>query len=73
MLEDSDLEKRCGDLLKGRGPYDRVVREATTVLDDRLKELGGIKGYMKPVDVVEKVLIPISADDLARLEAEGVI
>jgi len=56
LLSDATLKRRCGDLLKGRGPYDRAVREATTVLDDRLKKLGQIKGYMKPVDVVGKVL-----------------
>jgi hypothetical protein len=44
LLRDPDLRKRCGDLLKGRRPYDRVVREATTILDSRLKKLGHIRG-----------------------------
>ena len=58
LLSDTELKRRCGDLLKGRGPYDRVVREATTVLDHRLKKLGGITGHMNPGDVVGKVLNP---------------
>ena len=56
LLCDAQLRRRCGDLLKGRGPYDRVIREATTILDHRLQKLGGITGYMKPVDVVGKVV-----------------
>ena len=58
LLSDTELKKRCGDLLKGRGPYDRAVRESTTVLDHRLKKLGEIKGHMNPGDVVGKVLNP---------------
>jgi len=58
LLSDTELRKRCSDLLKGRGPYDRAVREATTILDHRLKKLGGITAYMNPADVVGKVLSP---------------
>ena len=61
LLSDAELKRRCSDLLKGRGPYDRVVREATTILDHRLKKLGGITGYMNPADVVGKVLNPQKA------------
>jgi Protein of unknown function (Hypoth_ymh) len=61
LLSDAELKRRCSDLLKGRGPYDRVVRESTTILDHRLKKLGGITGYMNPADVVGKVLNPQKA------------
>jgi hypothetical protein len=56
--------------LKGRGPYDRVVREATTILDARLKKLGGIKGYMKPVDVIGKVINPDPDKTILKLSEE---
>ncbi len=61
LLSDAELKRRCSDLLKGRGPYDRVVRESTTILAHRLKKLGGITGYMNPADVVGKVLNPQKA------------
>ncbi len=38
-----------------------MVREATTILDHRLKKLGRITGYMNPADVVGKVLNPQKA------------
>ena len=73
LLSDAELKKRCSDILKGRGPYDRVVREATTILDHLLKKLGGITGYMNPGDVVGKVLNPQKpilkvSDELAERE-----
>jgi uncharacterized protein (TIGR02391 family) len=62
-------------LLKARKHYDRAIREATTVLDDRLKKLTGIRGMM-PQDLIGKALNPdpakaaivVSSD---RAEQEG--
>jgi hypothetical protein len=34
---DEDLRKRCMDLLNAPGSFDRVIREATVVLEDRLR------------------------------------
>lgn len=56
VLSDKELRERCGDLLRARGNFDRVFREATTVLDHRLKTLGNIKTRMNPVDLTGKVL-----------------
>jgi uncharacterized protein (TIGR02391 family) len=57
VLEDPELRDRCRDLILARRHYDRVVREATTVLDNRLKKLTGIS-HMNPADLVGKVLAP---------------
>jgi uncharacterized protein (TIGR02391 family) len=57
LLQDEELRGRCKDLLKASKHYDRAIREATTVLDDRLKKLTGIKG-MLPQDLIGKVLNP---------------
>src|SRR6266851_2132482 len=57
LLQDSELHGRCKDLLLARRHYDRVVREATTVLDDRLKKVSGISG-MNPAALVGKALAP---------------
>ncbi|MFQ5853092.1 MAG: TIGR02391 family protein [Candidatus Binatia bacterium] len=57
LLGDQALRGRCKDLLLARKHFDRVVREATTVLDDRLKSRSKIKN-MNPVNLVGKVLNP---------------
>jgi uncharacterized protein (TIGR02391 family) len=57
VLEDAELRGRCRDLLLAKRHYDRVVREATTVLDDRLKTRTGIT-HMNPAALVGKVLSP---------------
>jgi uncharacterized protein (TIGR02391 family) len=57
ILEDLELRGRCRDILLAKKHYDRVVREATTVLDDRLKTLSGIS-LMNPGDLVGKALNP---------------
>jgi uncharacterized protein (TIGR02391 family) len=57
VLEDAELRGRCRDLLLAKKHYDRVVREATTVLDARLKTRTGI-AHMNPAALVGKVLSP---------------
>lgn len=44
LIHDSELRTRVMDLLKAKGKFDRVIREATTVLDHRIKSLSGLKG-----------------------------
>ncbi len=57
LLEDATLKDRCRDIITRPRNHDRVIREATTILDDRLKTLSGIDN-MKPQDLVGKVLNP---------------
>jgi uncharacterized protein (TIGR02391 family) len=57
LVQDSELRGRCRDLLLAKRHYDRVVREATTVLDNRLKKVSGISN-MNPSALVGKVLAP---------------
>jgi hypothetical protein len=47
-----------------------VFREATTVLDDRLKKLGAITGYMNPIAVVAKVLNPDPKQAIIKVSTE---
>lgn len=61
LLSDEELKRRCADLLTARGDFDRVFREATTVLDARLKKLAQIKGKINPEPLVVKVLHPSKA------------
>jgi uncharacterized protein (TIGR02391 family) len=69
LLQDSELRDRCRDLLLARRHYDRVVREATTVLDDRLKKVSGISG-MNPGALVGKALAPDPSRAVIVISAE---
>jgi hypothetical protein len=57
LLQDPQLRGRCKDLLLAKKHFDRVFREATTVLDDRLKTKSSIKN-LNPVNLVGKALNP---------------
>jgi hypothetical protein len=54
VIKDEELRRRCSDLLSSPGTYDRVIREATTVLEDRIRR-------SPPFDVLTR-RIPQSAD-----------
>jgi len=54
IIRDEELKNRCSDLLSAPGAYDRVIREATTVLEDRIRN--------KPSHETLSRLIPNSAD-----------
>ena len=37
VIKDDELRERCSDLLSSPGNYDRVIREATTILENRMR------------------------------------
>ena len=41
-IHDRELQERCGDLILGDGPFDRVINQATLVLEDRLRNRAGL-------------------------------
>jgi uncharacterized protein (TIGR02391 family) len=40
-IQDKQLKSRCADLLSAPGNFDRVINQATQVLEDRLRTRGG--------------------------------
>ena len=56
MIYDEELRQRTSDLLAASGRYDRVLREATTVLEARLRQ-------KVPFDDLAKI-IPNAADQM---------
>ncbi|MFQ9298276.1 MAG: TIGR02391 family protein [Clostridia bacterium] len=43
-IEDTELQKRCGDiLLESSGAFDRVINQATQILEDRIKKKSGLQ------------------------------
>lgn len=55
LITDEELRDRCKDLIRASRNFDRVFREATTVLEDRIKKLSNVKG-LRGADLVSKVI-----------------
>lgn len=77
LLTDDELRSRCGDLLRRRRHLDRAVREAMTVLENRLRSRTGLdKGQERSrVGLVAKALHPDSGMlrvSVERDEQQGV-
>jgi len=61
LIQDEELFDRCEDLIRAKKNFDRVFREATTVLEDRVVALSGIDD-LHGTDLIVKALNP----DLSR-------
>jgi hypothetical protein len=57
LIHDQQLYGRCKDLFRAKRHFDRVIREATTLLDDRLKAKTGIQN-LNPENLVGKAVNP---------------
>jgi len=69
LLQDKQLQDRCKDLLLATKHFDRAFREATTVLDDRLKKKSGIKN-LNPLNLVGKAINPDPQKAIIEVSAE---
>lgn len=71
LIRDDELKSRCKDLLRSRKHLDRAFREATTVLENRIKAKGNITKPMKPEDLVNLVLNPDLSKAIVIISGEG--
>ena len=56
-LEDSELKKRCEDILLGDDVFDRAINQATQVLEDRIKNKAGLsKSKLIGLPLVNKAI-----------------
>jgi len=55
-IEDSELRDRCSDILSARGNFDRVINQATLVLEDRIRHKAGSDRTTVGVKLVSEAL-----------------
>jgi uncharacterized protein (TIGR02391 family) len=55
-IRDEQLRQRCADLLTARSDFDRVVNQATLVLEDRIRRRAGADRLLVGVKLVNEVI-----------------
>ncbi len=55
-IQDPELQNRCLDLLDAKDRYDRVINQATQVLEDRIRTIGDPQSKLTGVPLVNDVL-----------------
>ena len=54
LVADQELRQRCEDLLVADAHYDRVIREACVILEDRVRKAIGVGESSYGVSLMEK-------------------
>jgi uncharacterized protein (TIGR02391 family) len=57
-INDEELKRRCQDLLGASGDYDRAVREATVVLETRVRSRAGLERTVHGTSLMEVAFSP---------------
>lgn len=55
-IEDTELRDRCSDILSAPSDFDRVINQATLVLEDRIRAKSGVGSNLSGVNLVNKAL-----------------
>lgn len=71
LIGDEELRRRCEDLLAAGGHYDRVIREACVILENRVRVTIGADKGLTGVPLMEKAFSPKGGPlQLSGLEQE---
>ena len=68
-IENQELKDRCFDLLTARGKFDRVINQATLVLEDTIRQKSGITGK-EGVKLVNEAIKDDASDSVLIIEGE---
>ena len=68
-IKDAELRSRCGDLLTATNHFDRVVNQATQILEDRIKRKSGSEKSGK--SLIGDVIKPDLASSILILSNNG--
>lgn len=58
LIQDKELRRRCEDLLVAEGHYDRVIREACVILENRVRQAVGASSNMVGTALMETAFSP---------------
>jgi len=68
-IENQELKDRCIDLLSARGKFDRVINQATLVLEDSIRQKSGIIGT-EGVKLVNEAIKDNVSNSILIIEGE---
>jgi uncharacterized protein (TIGR02391 family) len=77
LIADTELRRRCDDLLAAEGDYDRVVREACVVLEDRIRRVTSLAAEVTGTTLMERAfgaknpIVRLSTNDSEQRGAMG--
>ncbi|MHB9091852.1 MAG: TIGR02391 family protein, partial [Chloroflexota bacterium] len=70
LIVDEELRRRCADLLAAEGDYDRVIREACVVLEDRVRVTIGADHSVVGTPLMERAFGKSGPLQLSNVEQE---
>jgi hypothetical protein len=76
-IADEELKSRCSDILSAPSNFDRVINQATLVLEDRIRTKAKLDGSAIGVNLVNKALNPDPSKSILKVsdnteEHEGI-
>ncbi|MDY0884319.1 TIGR02391 family protein [Dongia soli] len=69
-IRDETLRNRCADLLSAPGSFDRVINQATQVLEDRIRIKSDNQEGLSGTQLVNKVLVSDVAKTVLKVSAD---
>ncbi|MDD5071355.1 MAG: TIGR02391 family protein [Patescibacteria group bacterium] len=69
-IKDQDLRDRCFDLLSASSNFDRVINQATLILEDRIRVKSQVKDKLEGVKLVNTVLNPNLSKTILKVSSD---